>query len=88
MAQQQCYCFMRPVSHSWLNTETRSVGDSCSEQCGGADAQLVWENAAANLQESLVAFLDKCLYRMIYMGSKVDPHSRICSWALSLSSVS
>jgi len=83
---------MRPVSHPQLNTG----GSDCRrllqrarwESLRESDTQLVLANVAANLQVSLVVFLDKCLCRMIYVGSKADSHSGICFWALSLAAVS
>ena len=83
---------MRPVSHPQLNTGRpdcrRLLQQAMWESPRESDAQLVLANVAANLQASLVVFLDKCLYRMIYVGSKVDSHSGICCWASSLATVS
>lgn len=83
---------MTLTSHPQLNTGDpgcrRLLQQVMWESPRDSDAQLVLANVAAKLQASLFVFLDNCLYRMIYVGSKADSHSVICCWALSLATVS
>lgn len=79
------------MSHPQLNTGgpdyRRLLQRMTQESPRESDAQLVLANVAANLWASLVVFLDKYMYRMIYVGSKADSRSGICCWALSLAAV-
>lgn len=80
--------WLRQMSHPQLSTggpDCRRLLQLGMWECPREfDAQLVLANEAADLWTSWVVFLEKCLYRMIYVGSRLDSCSEICFLASSL----